>query len=397
MKEIDFEYCNRCHRFRTEDSLLQELAYNEDRYIPELVKKARQEPDSSLHKEATKYLTERLHDMPVSEEDETTDGMFLTDEATQADAVLGIPAQNRELINEEDVRQALEEYEHCGLIEVQGGKVIVTSRGGKKLAAGALERILKNLNRQASGPHTREKPDFGFTLSLRTRRYETGDDYSLVDIERTALNALKRCGKLEFEPGDFEVREEVEESKLCAAIIIDESGSMRDSNKLEAAMETALALSRLILRKPENSLKVYVFSDEVKQIEPWAIVNEVISGGDTDIKTALAAFRRACRHEYGDKQAYLITDTEPNNEDGRHLPFEKAANGLIEEASRYRREKIGLNIIMLDESPELKILASTLARKNLGRVFFTSPSSLGEVLIEDYIKGRREGISSRLN
>ncbi len=397
MKQIDFEYCNRCKHFRTEDSLLEELAYNEDRYLPELVKKARQEPESSLHKEAVKYLTERLDDLPEAEEDETTDGMFQTEEAQGADAVLGVPAQKIEEINEEDVRQALEDYEHSGLIEIQGGKVIVTSRGVKKLAAGALERILKNLNRQASGPHERERPDFGFTLSPRTRRYETGDDYSLVDIERTALNALSRCGKLEFEPGDFEVREEVEESKLCAGIIIDESGSMRDSNKLEAAMETALALSRLILREPENSLKVYVFSDEVKKIEPWAIVNEVISGGDTDIKAALAAFRRSCRHEYGDKQAYLITDTEPNNEEGRHLPFEKAANGLIEEASRYRREKIGLNIIMLDETPELKILASNIARKNLGRVFFTSPSSLGEVIIEDYLRGRGEGISSLLN
>jgi len=228
-------------------------------------------------------------------------------------------------------------------------------------------------------------------LSPRTRRYEVGDDYSSVDLERTALNALNRSGQLKFEPEDFEVHEEIHQSKLCAAIIIDESGSMRDSHKLEAAMETALALSKLIMREPENSLKVFVFSDKVKQIEPWAIVNEVISGGDTDIRAALAAFRRASRQDYGDKQAYLITDTEPNNEDGRHLPFDKAASGLIEEASRYRQEKIGLNIIMLDEVPELKSLASTIAKRNLGRVFFTSPSKLGEVLVEDYLIGRREG------
>ena len=117
-------------------------------------------------------------------------------------------------------------------------------------------------------------------------------------------------------------------------------------------------------------------------------VNDVISGGDTDIRGALAAFRRECRKEQGDKQAYLITDTEPNNEDGRHLSFENAASGLIEEASRYRQEKIGLNIIMLDQGPELKKLASTIAKKGLGRVFFTVPETIGEVVVEDYLSGR---------
>jgi uncharacterized protein with von Willebrand factor type A (vWA) domain len=217
-----------------------------------------------------------------------------------------------------------------------------------------------------------------------------GDDYAVVDLEGTAINTLRRCGELKFETGDFEVYEEIHQSRLNAGIIIDESGSMRDSGKLEAAMETALALSKLILREPDNTLKVFIFSDEVRQIEPWAIVNEVISGGDTDIRAALAAFRRACSNEYGDKQAYLITDTEPNNEDGRHLTFDNAANGLIEEAARYRQERIGLNIIMLDEVPEQKSLASTIAKKNLGRVFFTSPGALGEVLVEDYLRGRRE-------
>jgi uncharacterized protein with von Willebrand factor type A (vWA) domain len=154
-------------------------------------------------------------------------------------------------------------------------------------------------------------------------------------------------------------------------------------------METSLVLSRLIMREPDNVLKIFAFSDSVRQVEPWAIVNDVISGGDTDIRSALAAFRRSCRSEYGDKQAYLITDTEPNNEDGRHLSFEKAAHGLLEEAARYRNEKIGLNIIMLDEGAELKSLASTIARKNLGRVFFTAPKTIGEVVVEDYLAGRR--------
>lgn len=398
MKQINVEYCTRCG-FKTESErsdLLQEIAYSEDRYLSDLVKKAQQDPDSSIHQEAARQMVQRLDkDLEGEETDDDTEGMFMSDDTEQLGNTPGLPRNLPKDITEEDVRRALEEYELSGLIDIQKGKVIVTSKGVKKLAASALERILKNLSRNSAGSRQVEKLDeLGMEISLYARRYEVGDDYASVDFERTALNALKKRGRLEFEPEDFEVYEQIDQSKLCFAIIIDESGSMRDSHKLEAAMETALALSKLIMREPENSLKVFVFAEEVKQIQPWAIINEVISGGNTDIKAALAAFRRASRHEYGDKQAFLITDTEPNSEDGQYLSFVKVVPGLIEEASRYRQEKIGLNIIMLDEVPELKSLASILAKRNLGRVFFTCPSRLGEVLVEDYLTGRREGFST---
>ena len=47
---------------------------------------------------------------------------------------------------------------------------------------------------------------------------------------------------------------------------------------------------------------------------------------------------------------------------------------------------------MLDEVPAQKSLASTIAQKNLGRVFFTSPTSLGEVVVEDYLKSRKKAL-----
>jgi uncharacterized protein with von Willebrand factor type A (vWA) domain len=382
MKPIQFEVCNRCRLF-PEDDLLRDLAYDEDRYMNDLIKKAREEPDSPIAQEALKKLSQRLEE---TEEDGEEDGEPMFREPNQEDGDMpGVPGRNE--IQEEDIRNALEDYRENGLVDIKNGKVVVTSRGARKLAANALERILRTLNSRSSGSNREEMNELGVEFSLRTRRYEVGDDYSLVDLEKTALNALKRCGEFKFETEDFEIREEEHRPKLCAGIIIDESGSMRDFGKLEAAMETSLVLSRLILREPDNVLKVFTFSDKVREIVPWAIVNDVISGGDTDIRGALAAFRRACRNENGDKQAYLITDTEPNSQDGKHLSFENAASGLIEEASRYRQEKIGLNIIMLDESPELKQLASTLAQKGLGRVFFTVPETISEVVVEDYLSG----------
>ncbi|NLE08812.1 MAG: hypothetical protein GX631_06125, partial [Dehalococcoidales bacterium] len=343
--QADCDLCNRC-QMQQEDDVLRDLAYDEDRYLADLVHKAQKEPDSPLAREALKKLDKRMNG-EEDEDCEASDGMF-KEENTEEGTMPGVPGRN-ENITEEDVRQVLNDYENRGLVNLRDGKVIVTSNGVKKLAAGALERILRNLNNKIAGSNVKELPELGIELTSRTRRYEAGDDYSLVDIEKTLLNTLDRCGSFELKPDDFEIREEVHRTKLCAGIIIDESGSMRDSGKLKAAMETAIILSRLIQRNPDNILKVYAFSDKVQPLTPWSIVNDVISGGDTDIKGALAAFRRDCRRQYGDKQAYLITDTEPNNEDGRHLSLEKAAGGLLEEAARYRQEKIGLNIIMLDE------------------------------------------------
>jgi Ca-activated chloride channel family protein len=133
-----------------------------------------------------------------------------------------------------------------------------------------------------------------------------------------------------------------------------------------------------------------MFSETVKEIPSWAILNEALSGGSTDIRAALRTFRDSVRAEKGDRQAYLITDTDPNTEDGMFVGFEKAAVGVVEEALRYRQDGVGLNIIMLDDSPHLKQLASALARKNLGRVFFTSPHKLGQVIVEDYLRTKKE-------
>ncbi|UCC16907.1 MAG: hypothetical protein JSU58_11220, partial [Dehalococcoidales bacterium] len=226
MKTIELEVCNRCNLNRS-DELLHDLAYSEDRYIHDLVKKAREEPESPLAQEALKQLSQRLDDRE-DEGEEESEGLFSEPNQEDGDAP-GVPGRNE--IQEEDILNALKEHEENGLVDIKDNKVIVTSRGVKKLAAEALQRILRSLQHRNSGVH-REKPELGVELSLRTRRYEAGDDYSLVDLEKTALNALKRCGRFKFEPDDFEIHEEEHRAKLCAGIIIDESGSMRDSGKL---------------------------------------------------------------------------------------------------------------------------------------------------------------------
>ena len=413
---MEFEYCTRC-QISAPGEFLRELAYSKNRSLRDILRKAQQKDDSYLHQESSEHAAQRQREeaerlqqyeseLRRLEEDSAYDALdkimqgkdideivlrMLSDEARKdLEEKINALKWKPQDMSEDDVKQTLEEYEQQGYIEIHEGNVKITSKGARRLANNALQRILQSLGRKEVGAHSIEEMGFGSEVSAYTRHYEAGDDYSSVNIEKTAINALERSGGLKLELDDFEVHEEFHQSRLCAGLIIDESGSMRSNHKLEAAIDTALALSELIAREPEDSLRILVFSDRVEEIPSWALVNDILSSGSTDIKAALRAFRNSVRTEKGDRQAYLITDTDPNTEDGRFVGFEKAVVGIVEEALRYRQDGVGLNIIMLDESPHLKQLASALARKNLGRVFFTSPLELGHVIVEDYLRTKKE-------
>jgi len=413
---VKFNYCTRC-QIRIPDELLREIAHSPKRSLQDILKHAQQEEDSYLHQESDKYAaqrqqedTEKLNQYEMElkqlEENASYDALDKIMQGKDIDEIAEriLADENRKDLQEkiralrwqpqdmsdEDVKQALEELERQGLIEIREASVKITSIGARRLASNSLERILQSLGRKELGAHSVQEVGFGSEMTAYTRPYEAGDDYSLVDIEKTALNAMERSGRLELELDDFEIHEEVHQSKLCAGLIIDESGSMKSSNKMEAAIDTAMALTELIKREPKDSLRIFLFSETVKEIPPWAIVNETLGGDTTDIRAALRTFRETVRSEKGDRQAYLITDTDPNTENGRYVGFDKAADGLIQEALRYRLEGVGLNIIMLDDTPHLKQLASTLAIKNLGKVFFASPLNLGQVVVEDYLRTKKD-------
>jgi len=410
--------CTRCH-IKPEGEFLREIAHSEKRSIDEMLMRALQTHDDFIRQTSSKYANQRLQEdreklqqyetelrqLQENASYEAMDGILqgkpidkiaewlLQDQArNDLKERIGSLGWTPENITKADVQQALNEYGQLGYIELLKGQVKITSRGARKLASNALEKILQNLNRREIGTHSLEKTGFGSALSTYTRNYEAGDDYSHVNIERTIINAFERSGRLELEPDDFMVHEEMHQSRLSAGLIIDESSSMKEDNKLEAAIEATLAISELITRHPKDSLRVFAFSEDVKEISPWAIINEVISGGATDIRAAMRAFRKAVTNERGDRQAYVITDAEPNTENGVSVDFEKAVAGVMEEAVHYRKHGIGLNIIMLDETPNLKQVASDLARKSLGRVFFTTPHRLGQVVVLDYFRLKKEGL-----
>ena len=288
----------------------------------------------------------------------------------------------------DDVEESLQEYIRRGELEIERGKVQFTPKGARKLASQVLTRVMKNLAESQVGPHDTDQYGYGGWLSTTSRRHEVGDEYHKVDFERTLFNALERGSRgrtgLRLQPQDFFVHDEVQETRMVAGLLVDQSGSIT-GEKFSAAIDTSLALAEIIRRDPEDMLKVYFFSYYVQEIPHYDIVNTNIAQGFTDIRAALRTFRTRTSNADGDRQAYLITDAEPNTEHGTYVGFDKAAAGVMQEALLYREASITLNLIMLDQSPKLRQLASMLARHNLGRVFFTSPRELGQLIVEDYL------------
>ncbi|MDF2954429.1 hypothetical protein [Candidatus Alkanophaga liquidiphilum] len=291
-------------------------------------------------------------------------------------------------IKREDVERVLKDLEEKGYIRIEGDIVSITPKGARKLA----RRIVKDALERRSGvfgavgmptPPGRH----GSKLSTSLRPYEFGDDYELVSIEETLLNAMHRDFSLrELREEDFIVHKTSHKRKVFAGLIIDKSGSMNYNRKMMAAIEASLALSEL-MRKHSDTLKIFVFSEFATEIPAWELVR-MRAGGNTGMAEGMSAFRRAAHRESGEKHAYLLTDSEPNTEDGVYVGFRRAVKGVLREASKYRDENISLDIIMLDDKPHLRRLARMLARESLGRVFFAKPENLAAFVVEDYLRRR---------
>jgi uncharacterized protein with von Willebrand factor type A (vWA) domain len=385
--------CRRCLLAEAEDSrALSEIALAGERSAEDLLTQVDAMP--GLRKKAGKKSQERLEQQRQRLMDKAAERIGRGDIRKQLEEQIEeLGYQPEEEINSQDLQGCLGDYVEQGYLDWDGGEIKITSKGARKLGGFVLNMIIQKLIAREVGPHYSPRIDYGSELSASTRKYELGDEYHRIDFEKTFLSALERNSpqeRISLELEDLHIYDEMHESKMCAGLIIDQSGSMQ-GDKISAAVATALALAELIRREPKDLLKVYLFASQVREVPYYDMVNATRCRDSTDIRGALRAFRKGVLNEKGDKQAYLITDAEANTEDGRSVGFNEATLNVMREALYYRQAGITLNIIMLDENPYLREFASILAKRNLGRVIFTSPSRLGEVVIKDYLASKNKG------
>ena len=360
-------------------------------YDSAFMEKAREKAEQRYQKaqDEKKRLQQKIDNIQTdeAEQDDHTD-IELEDMEQQLREASG----EQKGVTRRDYDSVLGDLEKQGLLDNSTERPKLTSKGAQLMGQGLLNRILISLERRGLGPHKIEELGEGSWTGSTSRPYEPGDLYHRIDIERTLLATTERGASLsELSIRDFHVLEPMHSTELHFGVLVDQSASMRKLGKIEAANETALALSELMrLRYPEDRLMVFTFSEEVRMVQPWMITASTVDMKFTDIRAALRAYRKQVAYLPGNKQAHLITDSAPNFLDGEFVGFSKAAEAVIQEARLYRRDGIVLNIVMLDKDEDLRRLAQALAKENLGRVAFVDVENLGEALVEDYISSKRD-------
>jgi uncharacterized protein with von Willebrand factor type A (vWA) domain len=371
---VNTEYCDICRQKRQNDAgILSEIAKSENRTVKDWFHQFRKGSKSLFGKSVMEYTRKRIDDTSdINEGEQSNDDL----------------SENfRSKVLPEDVNHCLEKFIKNGDIQLSEGRIQITHRGAFKVA-GLVKLKIENSDRSKSGAHrTKDTGEVSYKVPY-SRKMIFGDMFKHIDMNKTLMNSLVRnmqqYNKLQIllKPEDFHIHDKTFEVRMCIGLVIDESASMGD-DKRAAAIDMCMSLGRL--KRPGDVLKVFLYASQVRQIDLWDIMNIQLAGGTTDMKEALYVSRNVIKKEKGNKQIYLITDAEPNTENGKYIGFEKAMSGVKKEAILCKRESITINIIMLDNNSKLQQFAAHLARINAGRVFFASPTHSGHVVIKDYM------------
>jgi uncharacterized protein with von Willebrand factor type A (vWA) domain len=166
-----------------------------------------------------------------------------------------------------------------------------------------------------------------------------------------------------------------------------------------------MALHSLIsMQFPRDYLGIVGFSEVARAITPEELPEvswDFVYG--TNMQHAFMLSRQLLARQTGTKQIIMITDGEPTAhfEQGMAAPFfsyppvQETIDATLREVGRCTREGIRINTFMLDATPYLKTFIEKLTQMNRGRAFFTTPETLGDYVLVDFIEQKRAMRSGR--
>ncbi|MDQ1437207.1 MAG: hypothetical protein QOK43_836 [Acidimicrobiaceae bacterium] len=290
--------------------------------------------------------------------------------------------------------------EESGLIEQREGRLELTPKGMRRVGANALSDLFTKLARDRLGRHQQDRAGVGHERSYETKAYEFGDPFNL-SIERTVRNALVRTGggvPVQLSPDDFEVERTETLVRTSTVLMLDLSLSMPMRDNFLAAKKVAMALHSLITTQfPRDFLGIVGFSEVARELKPEQLPEvswDFVYG--TNMQHAFVLSRRMLARQSGTKQIIMITDGEPTAHvmaDGNvffnYPPVQETVDATLSEVARCTREGIRINTFMLDATSYLRDFVEKLTRMNRGRAFFTTPETLGDYVLVDFIEQKR--------
>jgi uncharacterized protein with von Willebrand factor type A (vWA) domain len=317
----------------------------------------------------------------------------------------------RELLGD-DAAQSLERMAEvtrmlteAGLIEQREGRMELTPRGMRRLGQNALAELFKKLDRNQMGGHELEQRGYGHERTFQTKPYEWGDPFQL-DLEKTIRNAILRgeSAPVRLQPDDFEIEQTEHVVRSSTVLMLDLSLSMPMRDNFLPAKKVAMALHSLIsMQYPRDYLGIVGFSETARILTAEQLPEvswDFVYG--TNMQHGFQLARQLLARQSGTKQILMITDGEPTAHINRYgepefhyPPVRETVDATLTEVARCTREGIRINTFMLDPDRSLQHFIEQLTRMNQGRAFFTSPQTLGDYVLVDFIEQKRELLRGR--
>ena len=279
-------------------------------------------------------------------------------------------------------------------------KFEITDKALDFLGFKTLKDLLASLGKSSFGRHDTREMATGVESHGATRRYEFGDMLNL-DVNATLLSSIRRAGlkmPLDLDYQDLQVRQCEYQSSCATVLMLDCSHSMilYGEDRFTPAKKVALALTHLIRTQyPGDSLHMVLFHDSAEEIPFGELARVKVGPYYTNTREGLRLAQRILSRQKKDmRQIVMITDGKPSAltlEDGR---IYKNAFGLdplvvsetLHEVARCRRNGIMINTFMLASDYGLVNFVQKVTEICRGKAYFTTPYTLGQYLLMDYMQ-----------
>ena len=288
----------------------------------------------------------------------------------------------------------------------------VTDKALDFLGYRALRDLLGSVGRSSSGLHDTRHLSTGVEAIAAPKPYEFGDTLN-IDPSSTILNAVQRlhhaaaartAAGIDIDYADLMVAQSDYQSSCATVIMLDCSHSMilYGEDRFTPAKRVALALSHLIRTQyPGDSLHAVLFHDSAEEIPLKQLGRVRVGPYYTNTREGLRLARRILERQRKDmRQIVMITDGKPSALTRPDGQIYKNAFGLdphivsetFAEVNACSKAGIMINTFMLARDPDLVAFVRRVAAVCRGKAYFTTPYTLGQYVLMDYMNRKTKTI-----
>ena len=311
-------------------------------------------------------------------------------------------------------------------------KFEVTDKALDFLGYRALRDLLGSVGRSSAGRHDTRHLATGVEAVAAPKPYEFGDTLNL-DPSGTILNAVRRLNEergvdrdqgsrmgdqglthpdprslipagIDVDYPDLMVAQSEYQSSCATVIMLDCSHSMilYGEDRFTPAKRVALALAHLIRAQyAGDSLHAVLFHDSAEEIPLKQLGRVRVGPYYTNTREGLRMARRILERQKKDmRQIVMITDGKPSALTRPDGQIYKNAFGLdpyvlaetFAEVNACRKAGIMINTFMLARDPDLVAFVRRVASICRGKAYFTTPYTLGQYVLMDYMNRKTKTI-----